>query len=344
MLDDKLTSLSKLQLAYDLNELEADTIISELWPNGIFPYASWETAYKQHWKQAISNNINFISDTEQKIPSFPEFDPLENKEPLLHIINSPRIVTFFKNIAAIIFVIDLKEGLEDLCNLTYEEKNKELQDDMGEFFDGLSELESQYNKEISHPSNWEQSAKSKLFQGLCNEKHSFIAKSPFCIHKLFRDAIVLDKTAAIRYLDKCGYSLKRAVKGISQSLVNRLTKDMDASPPEEPEPSAASLAASAESPNLPDDTPDESSAKKTIVVPRYLLAGKTPNAVLNGMRKKEIDDCVIAYVLFYWYKLANKRLIGELFAVKPNQIPSTHYRRAESLLKRANREYNITSA
>ena len=118
MLDDKLTSLSKLQLAYDLNELEADTIISELWPNGIFPYALWGAAYNRHWKPAISCNISFISDTKQEDSLLPEFDPREYEHPLLDIYRR-RIETFFIKIASIIFVKDLEDGLEELCTSTY---------------------------------------------------------------------------------------------------------------------------------------------------------------------------------------------------------------------------------
>ena len=356
MLDDKRTSLSKLKLAYDLNELEVEKIIYELWPNNkVFPYALWETAYNRHWKIAIPHNINLLPDTNQKMASLPEFDPQEFELPLLHIY-CDRIDTFFINIAAIIFVIALKNGLEDLCILTYEEKNKELQDDLGNFFDGLSELESFHNHGINRPFRWGQPLTSEQFKGLSDDKYSFIAGNPLCIHKIFKDAIVLDKIAAIRYLDKCGYSLKREVKGISKPLVECLTKamlaspleetpapSMDASTPVESEPSATPLAAYAEPSNLPEDTPAEPSATKThIVIPRDLWEGKSSEYVFETMKAKRYDDSIIAFVLCNRCTKTSKEEMGKWFSDGRKLSPSAYRSRIRKLLEEADTLYNIT--
>jgi len=344
--------IAKLKQAFGLNEQDAETIISALWPNGVFPYALWEEAYKLHWEAAVSHNRMLYKAL--KPFSLPEFDPLKYHAPPLHIY-CDRIVKIFLDIATKIFVTALKEGFHHIIASTYEENDKYFHDDMEYLFNGLSRIESEHNSGINRPFTWEQVLTGEQFEAVFEDKALFLSSGVLSLlPKIFKDTIVLDKSAAVNHLLKYGYSLQQKVKGISQPLVDCLIKtslasppekppapSMNAFPPEEPEPPAMPLASS-EPADRPEDTPAEASATPFIVVPRYLWEGKSPQAVRNGMRERGYADPVIAYVLFNWCNQANKTRIGKWLANKPAQEDSTHRRRASNLLKKAD-TLNIAS-
>jgi hypothetical protein len=246
---------------------------------------------------------------------------------------------FFRELSAVIFVTDLIEGVNRLISSTYEkEKNdKEIQDDIEYFSNGLSRIESEHNPGIHRPFKWGENITAERFQAVFEDKAKFIAGAglPF-FSKIFIDSIALDKNAAIKYLLECGYSLQQEVKGISQALVERI-KAMPVQPPGETPtepPTTIKEEAVTEPFASPSPMPEEPPAS-SIIVPRDLWEGKTPKTLRAGMMEKGYDNAVIAHVLFYWCQLNNKKQIGKLLGDDPDQDDSTHLRRTNKLLKKA---------
>ena len=347
MLDPERIPLNKLKQAFDLNEQDVETLISALWPNEIFPYALWEMAYRPRWRDAAFNNSLYYKARE--ISSFPEFDPLEHEMPLL-FINRDRIVSFFHELAAVIFVTDLREGFNRIINWTYEKNDNNFKDDIDYFFNGLSHIESEHNFRIHRPFTWGSIISEEVFNAVFNDKWIFIASRPFhSLSKIFIDSIALNKTAAIKYLLRCGYYLKCEVKGISTALVEYLKPTSAYTPADEPPvaPTISSIHETAPTgPSalpIPDYTPVEPPVSSIIVVPRDLWEGKTPPTIRDGMREKGYDDPVIAHVLFNWCQQTNKTRLGKWLGDNPRQDDSTHRRRTNELLKKAE-AFTITPA
>jgi len=204
MLDQERIPLGKLKQAFDLNEQDAEAVISALWPNEVFPYALWETAYKLHWETAVFHNRMFY--LEQKAPLFPQFDPLKHQVPLFHIYDD-RIIKFFLDIATKIFATALKEGFNHLITSTYDENNKYFHDDIEYLFAGLSRIESEHNSGRNRPFTWEQVLTREQFKTVFEDKALFLSAGPLSVlSKIFKDTMALDKETGLVY-SKFGHEL-----------------------------------------------------------------------------------------------------------------------------------------
>jgi hypothetical protein len=320
MLDPERIPIGKLKQAFDLNRQDVETIISALWPNEVFPYALWEMAYRPRWKGAASHNTIFYK--AKALSAFPEFDPLEHQLPLLHIY-CDRIVYFFRELTTVIFVTDLMDGLNRIIELTYENNDNSLDSEIEYLFSGLSHIESELNFGINKPFTWAVNITHERFYEVYKSKISFIAPcTTDFISKMFIDTIVVDKTAAIRHLLKCGYPFQHEVKGISRALVDRIAATLDA--------------------HSQEDTP-VAPAPFSIVVPRALWEGKSPKAARDSMKQQGFTDPrVIAYVLYNWCGLKNKTQLGKLLG-PDGKDDSTYLRLAHRLLAEA-ATLNITTA
>ena len=322
MLDMKRIPIGKLQQAFDLNEQDVETLVSALWPDKVFPYASWEMAYMLRWKDAATHNTAFYK--AKSISPFPKFDPLEHALPLLHIYDS-RIIHFFRELAAIIFAAELRDGLNRILNVTYEKNDDVFHEDIEYIFNGLSRIESELNFGVHRPFTWATNITAERFHEVFEEKAIFVASYNLSfLSKIFLDAIVVDKTAAIRHLIDSGYSWRREVKGLSRALVERITGAVS-------------------TPLVQDDAPKVLSPS-VIFVPRSLWENKSPKSVRENMRHQDFafPDPVIAYVLYTWCELANKTEIGRLLG-KDGKDDSTYLRLAHRLLAKA-ATLNIQSA
>jgi len=313
MLSQERIPISKLKQAFDLNKQDVETVISALWPNEIFPYALWEMAYKSRWKDAASHNSTF--NKAKELSSFPGFDPLEYKMPLLHIYED-RLTRFFRELSTIIFVTDLMDGLNRIIELTYDKNDTALHSDIEYLSDGLSYIESDLNFGVRRPFTWSTNITAERFYEVFKSKVSFISPCTTAfISKIFIDAIVVDKIAAIRELLKCGCYLKREVKGISRALVDRIAATLDVFPLED----------------TPAPLPTSS-----IVVPRALWEGKSPEAICKAMDDEGFGKPIIAYVLSEWCEKPNKTKIGQLLGPRgENEHDSTSRSRTYKLLAEA---------
>lgn len=144
----------------------------------------------------------------------------------------------------------------------------------------------------------------------------------------FIDTAVVDKKSAIKFLLNCGYPFRREVKGITQSLVNSVTRpSTQAAPPvletTSPQRESATIA-----------QPHEESFP--IPVPTALWTGKKPEAILAAMRHDEYDDAVIAYVLYVKRGFPNKTEIGRLLDPSERE-PSTYRKKTDRRLAEASR-------
>jgi hypothetical protein len=149
-----------------------ETVISALWPNEIFPYALWEMAYRPCWQDAAHHNAMFYK--ARKISSFPGFDPPEQQTPPLPIYHD-RSVSFFRELAAVIFALDSREGFNRLIKWTHEKIDSHFQADIEYFFNGLSRIESARNFGIHRPFIRETIITEKIFKAAFEDKAIFIA-------------------------------------------------------------------------------------------------------------------------------------------------------------------------
>jgi hypothetical protein len=224
MLDQKLIPLGKLKQAFDLNEREAEKVVSAIWPYDVLPYYLWEMAHKYHWEFAIPCGI--LTQRAKEIASLPKFDPLEHKVPLLNIYRT-RIIEFFNEVAATVFVTGLIDGLNYIMELTYDKNDVISHDDFQYLLGRLSHIESGRNPWRPSPFEKRERLTPENFQDLFDEKATLIASysSMPSLSELFIDSICVDKTAAVRHLRNCGYEIHNGVKGFSQALFERIIAD-----------------------------------------------------------------------------------------------------------------------
>jgi hypothetical protein len=320
MLDQERIPIRKLKQAFELNEQDAETVIASLWPDRVFPYALWEMAYLLRWKDAASRNTVFYK--AKKSSPFPTFDPSEHELSLLHIY-SDRIIRFFSELSAILFAAELREGFDRILNLTYEKNDNVFHEDIEYIFTGLSRIESELNLGIHRPFTWATNITAERFHEVFEAKAIFVASYNLAfLSKIFLDAVVVDKTAAIRHLIDGGYSWRQAVKGISRTVVERITAK-----PSTPQAQDAPVL------HVQDDFP-KTLAPSAILVSRSLWDGKSEKAVRDNMRQQDFTDPVIAYVLHNWRDLKNKTQIGRLLG-PDGQNDSTYLRLAHRLLAEA---------
>jgi hypothetical protein len=325
MLDQERISIGKLKFAFELGEQDVETVISALWPHGIFPYTLWEVAYKTHWKDAASHNTIYYK--AKALSPFPDFNPLEFPLPLLHIYRGT-LASFFTELAAKIFATDLMDGLNRIIEWTYENTDEDFDKNIEYLSDGLSRIESHLDFGIGKPFTWATQITSEIFNEVFEDKCIFLASCPMpFVSRGFIDTVVLDKIGAIRFLLLRGYPLRHEVKGISRALVERIEATLTAesqAAPVMPSPVACPQESITAQPSSP-----------TILVPRALWEAKSPEAVRDGMREKGFHDAVIAYVLCGWCK-TKKTPAGILLGPRgDNENDSTSRSRIYKFLKEA---------
>jgi hypothetical protein len=346
MLSQERIPIGKLKQAYGLTEQEADVFITAIArQNCIDLYENWREA--EYFFFAKKNSEN-ETDGEAVKPYFPETFDLK-KDLLEERIATKRMLRHFLRHAKNATPREYLHKIFDrILQFTYDEADKSHFDLVEKILDLIYE---QRHFELRRR-GW-----VDLLGGAYVSPELF---TKFC--SFFDDAITVDKVAAIRYLFESGYPLKREVKGISKDIVKRLTVALDSPPEETPavpptssvpeEVPATPLVAPLEglpvapsAPSSPEEVPiapPPTPSKPEIVVRRNLWEGKRPTTICEAMRAAGLDDFVIAYVLYNSCG-QKKKHIGRLLGDDQNQEDSTHFRRAEKLLKKAG-AFTIISA
>jgi len=312
MLDKKQIPVGKLRQAYGLSEREAYNLLGALLPDNVFPHALWQQAYTEFW-EGLLRAASCRYQVEN--PPFPDAVTLPPKYFATNLCREP-VVRFFADISKIIEISVLEQGIDNIIEATYGEEGFPYQEKKESLFQALREEEIKNRARISGPM----------------EIKSMQAVDYDWIRESFFDTIVVDKSAAVRYLYSCGYSLRQEVKGLSQALVERLTVDTFIAHALERTPQPP--------PQTPENAPQPLENDQIITtipviyVPRPLWDGKRHPTIRDSMRQQEFADPVIAYVLHEWCGLKNKTEIGRLLG-PDNKVDSTYRRLADKLLAEA---------
>lgn len=213
MLDPHLISVSKIKQAYELNAQEAQSLLDALAPDGVFPFTLWQKAYAALWRASA---LDAARVWKFEAPPFPETDQLPEK----HCPTSTYakwITDFFLELAKVIHIPELEQGLDYIMEAAYDGKDTEYR----QAKENLFHLLTIEDKHIANRTR------------LSGKKNvSVPVRHSEFLYALFPDTIVVDKAAAVRHLHTCGYALQHEVKGLSRAFVEQITASA-------PEPAAA---------------------------------------------------------------------------------------------------------
>jgi len=326
MLHQERIPIGKLKQAYRLNEQDVQTLLSALLPGGVFPTDLWQKAYSSFWRGKILDYMALYNLDSPSFPlklvclSFPKIDLppdsyyIEKCREMMHVL--------FVEVSSFLISDKIKNGLDYILEEAYETSNIIFEQERKKLFEKLTIEDKNFAVRFRSCTD------AKQFIVTTEYKRRAVSYEYFSfLSKIFPDTIVVDKAPAILHLFKCGYPLRQEVKGISKAFVERITATPAAH---------LQLERITESPVIPpqEDTPGAPSAS-SIVVPRALWEGKSPEAVRDGMREKNFDDPIIAYVLSAWRK-RSKTQIGRLLGPRgDNEHDSTSRARTSNLLDEA---------
>ena len=116
MLDSQKIPLSRVKEAYCLNEHEAQSLLDELSPEGVFPYELWQKAYVSYWKYPAAECSRLYK---VENPPFPEAHP----QPIKCFPTDTYakwMVDFFFELARRISVKELEAGFNYIVESTYD--------------------------------------------------------------------------------------------------------------------------------------------------------------------------------------------------------------------------------
>ena len=318
MLHQERIPIGKLKQAYDLNEQEADILITVLARQRCIDlYESWREA---EYFFVAKENPNDATDKEARKPYFPDVLDLGG-DILQERIATKRMLRFFLFRARAKTPREhLQKRFNRILQFTYDAADKAYIDLVAQILDLIYEqCIIGYRCRDKVDIAWEY-VSPELFTKFCS---------------FFDDAISVDKAAAVRYLYESGYPLKREVKGLSYAIVERITATTASHPQVEHITAPHAV-------HPPEDTP-VAPAASSIAVSSDLWEGKSSEAICKAMSDDGFDKPIIAYVLYAWRK-KSKTEIGRLLGPRgENEHDSASRRRTNELLKEA-AAFTITSA
>ena len=249
-----------LSYPYNLNQFETDALVDELWGNGVFPWDIWGIAYKAYWLPAALTCRDHF-----KLP----YTPYPKQPPARSMWDTPNrwanvMCGFFSELFYALPFSDIRAGIEYIAAETYEIPEQNFAEERDRFYAYLEEAEDGFNWDITFPINLE-----KLEKMLNDKAYSPAKKTWFFIGKMFPDTMLLDKTAARKYLAYCENPIRHEVKGLTRK--GTLSDFGQIQSPE--------------------------SCENGIPVPVSLWQGKTKEFICTEMKKAGFANEVIAHVL-----------------------------------------------
>jgi len=209
MLDPQRIPIGKLKQAYELNPQEAEAVLRELSPSGVFPYAVWQKAHSQFWKGHAHDNVRLYK--LERPPQFPEAGEIPEKYFPTEVYTK-WLVDFLVEMSRLICTSEFEKGFDYVIGETYD----------GDMFPFKEEKERLFSA-----LNLERKAIHIRARTTIRESDFSTALPHFkFILEFFPDTVAVDKAAAVRHLHSCGYSLRREVKGLSHSLVQSIIADV----------------------------------------------------------------------------------------------------------------------
>lgn len=246
--DPNKVSMSRLRLAYALNDHYAEIVMAALWPDTLFPLELWRKTHDLFWS-GFANSVALYYSI--KSPEFPEHNVTEEKYFHAHLY-AQDMERFFSMLASRIHVNALREGFRYILSVTYENTDEIVfKDEVGLLFEKLSAIEENNGYKFT------QRLSNDKFIALMEEKiFSFPPSRYFFLSKMYPDTILVDTDSAIRRLHFLKIPFKNEVKGITQDLVDSVHKSMM----EE----AAATAISTLQPQEPPKAPPSTGSRKDI--------------------------------------------------------------------------------
>ena len=302
MLSQEHIPIGKVKQAFGLTAQDVQTLLHTLQPKEILPAALWQKAYSSFWRGKISTYRTLYKLDTPPYPerlqflSFPEIraDPADPDRHYYFEKSCECMVVLFIEISSVLLSDKVKAGLDYIMEETYEEYDDIFVQERKALFEKLTMEDKEFAIRFATCAN------AKDFIITIDDKRHAVSLSYFSfLSQIFYDTIVVDKIASIRYLLKCGYYLQREVKGISRALVERIAATLDDHPQKNsPAPPSTS----------------------SIVVPRALWNGKTPQAARDAMAAEDIPQNIIAHILYTRCKITNKSYIASLLDTYPKKV------------------------
>ena len=294
MLDPQKIPLFRVKEAYRLNEHEAQSLLHELSPEGVFPYELWQKAYASYWKYPAAECSRLYK---VENPPFPE----THQQPIKHCpadTYAKWMVDFFFEMARRIPVVELENGFDYIIESTYE---------------SLSAVSDSEREFLFYPLRLAEKniANVARVEGVKNIDVRLSA--PDVLFTIFPDTIAVDKRAAVHYLSVVlKYPFHHEVKGLTRAYVDSV------------------IEAAAEEEIVIASSGDVQ--KRKIPVLRSLWEGKTPEAACAALLKEDTDILAIAHILFYRLKFPNKRAVSKMLYTD-SVSDFAHDKRAAKLFK-----------
>lgn len=282
MLDTNLVSIGRLRPAFALDDRDVEELLDALHPDHVHPYELWRRAHEQFWRDAL---LRTAGRRGFPVPALPEHVPEAGMSFLkdccmalhefLYVSIALRTPGFFR-------------GLEFIYERAYEEITGTIYYERKLLF-ALIDVTFRDTVPYDSMTDYEDVRKkaANLFFG--NRADGFLLQ-------FFPHSVVVDRDAALRRLDACGYFQQREVKGLSRAIVERILRGE-----------------SRRSPDISDAPEVTADAGVTVSVPSALWAGRRPDAVRDAMRAEGYGDEVIAHVLHAWCG-QSKTAVGALIA------------------------------
>lgn len=322
--DPNKVSMSRLRLAYKLNDHEVEIVMAKLWPHALFPLELWRKTHEMFWSGFANSVALFYS---IKSPEFPEHNVAEEKYFHAHLY-AQDMENLFSMLASRIHVNALREGLRYIVSMTYENTDEiSFKDKMDLLFEKLSRIEE--NNEY----RFTQRLSNEKFIALMEEKiFSFPPTRYFFVSKMYPDTILVDTVSAIRCLHFLNIPFKKEVKGITRALVKKVLAELHS------ENSGVSKPLSAAPQSLSAGVSSDTGVQEpqdVIFVQRSLWAGKNKETICTNMRNEGLANEYIAHVLLHKRGLTlTQRELGELLG-EPHKSEATYDKLGKKLVKEA---------
>lgn len=272
MLHQKLITIGKLKQAYSLTTYNAEDLLEALLPDKVFPYALWQLTYDKFWAEAIRSATVRYS---VSAPLLPIADNLPEQH-YPYSMHTHNIEQFFAKLLRTIKSSELKTGINYIMENTYDgESPHKLEIDS--FFLALSQ------------NDWSQRNRTSGYLEIesAEVSYSFVSAS-------FSDTIVVNKKAAILWLESLGALRDKEVVGITTGIVDSIINSAKPTP---------IVNVASEIPLLPaskllaKENPSEPAPTDTLKIPRSLWEHKTPRAACKNMMNEDFAPNIIALVL-----------------------------------------------
>lgn len=297
--------MARVKEAFRLTENDAETLVSALWPQNVFPWELWDRAYDKFWRGVAASNAEMFK---LNNPSYPEMTGIWADA---HV-NAWRekMYAFFSELAFALPANSMQKGLDYIFEETYGDSSNIFSAEREALFANLLEAEKGFDWYRFYPIDTE-----KLDEMLNDKAFRIPRNSYYFISQIFPDTMVMDKLAAVRHLLICECPFDHEVKGLTRHFVERVKAALAS---ENPIAFPPSVAQESNPPgplqkNIPVSITEEFGHKKNVITIPSALWKNKPDTVVRDAMRGHYEDAVIAYVLIKWRKISKTR-VGKLLS------------------------------